>query len=162
MEVGQRPIVETEWDTLTFDVLLAYAAHDLRYIEVGTFRACFHHVLNFVRCCQVFVSEVTCLVTSFVQCLVDVGLERLEHILSRLATKRALVRLVDDLAHLPFVNSESVADQLVCLRCRDCVFDTHSEAMLDKPSIDDILETREEVFGCLWATLSENDMVQAS
>jgi len=88
-EVRQGSLVESEWDSLTFDILLAYTSHDLRNVDVATLGACTDHISEPVGQAQSIESDVARLVTSIIELLVDLSLETLLHRLSWLRLELA-------------------------------------------------------------------------
>lgn len=70
-EVRESSLVEAEGDSLALDVLLAYASHNLRYVQIGALRASVHHGFESVPGLQVSKRHVTRDVSGRIESLVD-------------------------------------------------------------------------------------------
>ncbi len=82
VEMWQRSVMKSESDSLTFNILLSHAPHDLRNVDMRALRPGTDHVLDFVRLYQLFVCKVTSFISRLVQRLVHLLFEALKDILT--------------------------------------------------------------------------------
>jgi hypothetical protein len=94
------PSIESEWDTLSFDILLPHATHDLRYVDVSTFGSGTDHVLDLIPGVKVLERQLTSFISGPVEVIIDFKLKRLQQVLAWLELKLPPLCLLDGLSDL--------------------------------------------------------------
>jgi hypothetical protein len=94
------PSIETKWDTLSLDILLPHATHDLRYVDVGTFGSSTDHVLDLIPGVKVLERKLPSFISGPVKVVIDLELKRLQQVLAWLELKLPPLCLLDGLSDL--------------------------------------------------------------
>ena len=139
-EMREGTLVETEGDTLTFDILLSTTGHNLRNIVGVTLRARHHHVNESVVFVKIIKRSTTGFISSHVQSLIDLMFEGLHHTLTGLRLQLAILGLVDDFTDLSLIILNLALDLFHNLRLGDDILHTDGETSVNEPVIDDELD----------------------
>jgi len=143
-EVRQRPVEEAVRDALALDVLLADAGDHLRDVDEGPLRAGGDHVLDVVGLLERLLRRGARLVARLVEHLVDVVLKRLEDGAAGLALELVVLRLLDELLHLPLGVVDGGDDVVHRLCVGDRVADADRVGAVQDPVVDEPLVRADE------------------
>ena len=134
-EVRQRALVEAKRNTLAFNILLPDTSNHLRDIDERSLGSSSHHTDDIVGVPERLLRHVTGVVTSFVQNLVDLVLERLHDGTAWLLLQIPTLHLLNQAFDIRLGAVHDLVDNGHRPRVGDEVSDTDGEPVLQKPVV---------------------------
>mmetsp|Transcript_9050 Transcript_9050/g.7963 ORF Transcript_9050/g.7963 Transcript_9050/m.7963 type:complete len:309 (+) Transcript_9050:2831-3757(+) len=157
-EMWQTSMLETEWNSLTFDVLLADTSQNLTQIFLLTLRTCINHMKNVISVGDLLKKLVASLISRVIKLKIDQLFERFHQTFTGLELQITSLQFGNHFIDSKLGDFQSSSNLVESLIISNGITNTDSMTMIDEPIVDDLLNISQEISCSHETTFKPNGM----